>query len=97
LHGTARLKVPGGKLISVRVDYGNTIESVQILGDFFVHPEEAVADIEEALKGSGTKESRQATMSRIDRVVKRRHAELIGITPSSIAEAVALAIDNGAR
>lgn len=50
--GSASEKIAGGKLVRVSVDYGERISSVRITGDFFMHPEEAIAGIEKALIGS---------------------------------------------
>ncbi len=45
-------KVPGGKLIRLRarIEEGR-IRSVKITGDFFLHPEERIEELEEALVG----------------------------------------------
>ncbi len=50
--GSASEKIAGGKLVRVSVDYEERISSVRITGDFFMHPEEAIALIEKALVGS---------------------------------------------
>lgn len=93
----AKLKVPGGKLVSVKVTYSESIEKLQILGDFFINPEGSLAEIEKALNGASAKESKEEFAARIAQAVNSNHAELIGIDPASIAEAVSLAIDNGGR
>lgn len=41
-----------GKLIKVFLDYDDKIQSIKITGDFFVHPEEKIADIEKGLVGT---------------------------------------------
>ena len=51
-EGRADYKVPGGKLIRVRVQYSDSIiEKVRFYGDFFIHPEEAVEELENRLAG----------------------------------------------
>jgi len=47
--GKASRKVPGGKLIRIKVVFSDIIESVQITGDFFLHPEDSLLKIEEAI------------------------------------------------
>jgi len=50
--GHAEFKVPGGKLLAAEtsVDDGCLTE-VKLTGDFFMHPEEAIEKLEEALTG----------------------------------------------
>ena len=51
-EGRADYKVPGGKLIRVRLIHRNgIIESVRFNGDFFMHPEEAMEKLEGMLAG----------------------------------------------
>ena len=60
-HGTlsADYKVEGGKLLRVRLttttgeeSEGPTIASITLTGDFFMHPEDAVEDLESRLTGA---------------------------------------------
>jgi hypothetical protein len=45
-------KVPGGKLIKIFASIKNGfIEEIKITGDFFLHPEESIDELEEKLKG----------------------------------------------
>ena len=44
-------KVEGGKLLVIKVDFGDKIEKVDITGDFFAHPEESIKEIEKRLAG----------------------------------------------
>ena len=46
------VKVPGGKLLKLKIEIdGTKIKSIQILGDFFVYPEESLFELEKALLG----------------------------------------------
>lgn len=46
-------KVPNGKLLKIFLeDDGGKIVSIKITGDFFMHPEENIEDLERALKNS---------------------------------------------
>lgn len=54
---SADYKVPGGKLLRVRLalDESRTppvIQSISLTGDFFMHPEEAIEDLEARLVGA---------------------------------------------
>ncbi|MBN2517956.1 MAG: biotin--protein ligase [Candidatus Altiarchaeota archaeon] len=45
-------KVPQGKLIRLRAQMeGNRIKEIEITGDFFLHPEERIFELEKALVG----------------------------------------------
>ena len=52
MHDFVSKKIPNGKLLKLRVDFGKKINSITISGDFFIHPEEGIDLIEEALKGT---------------------------------------------
>lgn len=85
MDGFAEQKVPGGKLVGVRLRYGKTLEKVLITGDFFAHPENAVYKIEAALAGMPVDSSLEELAERISGVVRAEGAELIGVTPEAIA------------
>lgn len=57
VQGACDRKVPGGKLIRVRVelevDGPVKLSSVKVYGDFFMHPESLIEDIEAVLLESG--------------------------------------------
>jgi lipoate-protein ligase A len=86
----ASYKVPGGKLVKakVRVEAGRIAEIV-ILGDFFLHPEETLQKIEDALRGTLAKEAS------IERVILKALTEsdaiIIGATAQDMAKTIMLA------
>lgn len=48
----AEYKVPGGKLLVAETEVKDgVLTTVKVTGDFFMHPEEAINDLEEALRG----------------------------------------------
>jgi hypothetical protein len=51
MHVVATEKVSGGKLVRIKMDVDEVINSIQITGDFFCHPEHTVELIEAALVG----------------------------------------------
>lgn len=78
-------KVPGGKMVKVEVRFSKAIEDIKITGDFFLHPEEAIIDIEGALLGAGAEEDAAALEERVRRALRSKRAELIGIQGEDIA------------
>lgn len=92
MDGSAKLKVPGGKLISIKLTYSERIDGIKILGDFFIHPEESLQDIEAALVGIPVASTKEEISARVGKAVSSGKIEMIGITPESIAEAVKMAI-----
>jgi lipoate-protein ligase A len=91
-EGTARQKVPGGKLLIVKLKYDNKIAELQIIGDFFVFPEDALPEIESALVGMNVGEEAEIFSKKIRNVAEHNSIELIGITPDAIAQTIKMAI-----
>jgi len=87
----AELKVAGGKLVRVEVEVeGGVLVSVKITGDFFLHPEEAIFEVEASLKGLGTSAD---YASIIESKLTELGAQFIGASPSDVAEAVKRAVE----
>lgn len=68
--------------VEAQVEHGTVIK-VRITGDFFLHPEDAIHDLEKALTGL-PREIKENEVVEIIREVLR-HATLIGATPEDIA------------
>jgi lipoate-protein ligase A len=92
LKGLAKQKVPGGKLLTVKLDYSDVIERIEVLGDFFLHPEDSLKEIEKSLIGVNVDESEQVLAEKVKRVVEMNNIELIGITPEAIAQTIKMAV-----
>lgn len=88
MRGEGSYKVPGGKLVRVRLEYGRTIEGVTITGDFFLHPEEGIDTLEESLKGMEIGAGEGAMASAVRRAAEAGGLVLVGITPEGVAKAV---------
>lgn len=88
MRGEGFYKVPGGKLVRVRVEYGRTVEEVTITGDFFLHPEEGIGALEESLKGMEVEAGEGAMAEALRRAAEANGLVLVGITPEGIAKAV---------
>jgi hypothetical protein len=86
-------KVPDGKLLKVKLKItSDEIAEVRILGDFFLHPEDTIMKIEEALVGNPHNESTIETV--IARILSETDATLVGATATDIAKTIMLAWDS---
>lgn len=75
--------VKGGKLIRVKAEFqGDTIKKIRITGDFFLHPEDKIDDVENGLKNVCVREVRK----KLEEILK--DVEYIGFTPETLAQAV---------
>ena len=95
MHG--EFKTPGGKLVVVDVEVvDGRLTDVEVSGDFFLYPEEALGDITAALDGLDAALD-AAGIAELVRVGLRPGAELLGTSPEAIATAVRRALGaNGA-
>ncbi len=84
--------MPGGKLVIVKISYSDKIERLQILGDFFIHPEESLSLIEELFIGSQINLTKAEVSGRIDALAKKNGIEMIGVTADAMAQAILMAI-----
>jgi len=74
-------KVPGGKLVCIDVEGAEgRIASIRITGDFFLHPEETIEKIENALIGAPVNE----VATRVASTLKENDAQFIGVSPGDI-------------
>ena len=86
----ANYKVPGGKLIKVKLSVSSEkIDQVRILGDFFLHPEETILAIEESLIHSSKNEN--SIELTIERILSESDATLIGATASDFSKTILMA------
>ena len=95
MFGEATEKVPGGKLVRIKVNFMNLIKDVQITGDFFLHPEECVHEIENSLKNTTIDFQQDEVVNKVNEILKKHNAELIGVHPETIAKTLKTAIENG--
>jgi hypothetical protein len=85
--GKCVCKVPGGKLLKVSVEHeGGRIVWVNVTGDFFMHPEDAVERLEERLKG--------ARVDDVEGIVRdsMRDVGLYGVDVDSIVKSIMEAV-----
>ncbi len=81
----ARHKVKEGKLVKVELEYDNAIMKIKITGDFFLHPEDILEKIEKSMLGAEKDAGMEAIASKIQKTMDAQGAQMIGISPESLA------------
>lgn len=95
MHG--EYKTPNGKLVAIDLDVEDgKLRDVMVSGDFFLYPEEALADITGALNGLSAELTIVEIAERV-RMAMPRDAELLGSSPEAIATAVRRALAGDAQ
>jgi lipoate-protein ligase A len=90
MHG--EYKTPGGKLVAVDVEVvDGKLRDVMVSGDFFLYPEEALAEITASLEGLSV-ELTESEIAEQVRMAMPRDAELLGSSPEAIGAAVRRAL-----
>lgn len=90
MHG--EYKVPGGKLVVVDLEVrGGRITDFHLAGDFFLEPDDALADIDAAVEGVPV-ETDAAAIAAAVRAALPEGAQLLGFTPESVGTAVRRAL-----
>ncbi|MFO7710456.1 MAG: lipoate protein ligase C-terminal domain-containing protein [Candidatus Woesearchaeota archaeon] len=77
-------KVLNGKLLQIEAEIEETIQSIRITGDFFVHPESALEDIERLLIGVKVEDVEKV----LGDFIEKNDVEIIGFGPNDLAEAL---------
>ena len=94
MKGKAVHKVEGGKLLKITVEFDDVIDDVKITGDFFLHPEESIKDLEKNLFGIMSDADEKTITSILNDVIEEKNIQLIGVTSESIAQTIKKAIQN---
>lgn len=93
MHG--EYKIPGGKLVVVDLEViDQQLAQVQVSGDFFLEPDEALLALNAGLEGLAVDSTEQIIAERVAAALAG--AELLGITAEGVAVAVRRAITGGA-
>jgi len=91
--GKAEYKVEGGKLVKVQLQKrGNAIGKIKITGDFFLHPEELIEEMERRLEGRLLDEVDLA--EHIKALVEKNEAVMLGASPEDFARCIMMAGDD---
>ncbi len=93
MHTEITHKIPQGKLVRISLDFDTTIlQDIKICGDFFIHPEETVEEMERALYHLPVEATEMRIKHLLDRAVETKHAQLIGVNTASVAKLIHEAI-----
>ena len=89
--GRVEFKVPGGKLIAAEAEAeGGRIVRVKITGDFFMHPEEAIEELEDSLTGVPMDE--WSLEEAVNGFFGGRSIELIGVSPGDFVHVIRMSL-----
>ncbi len=80
------------KLLKIRVEFDDSIRFVQISGDFFMHPEEKISELEEKLVGVKAGES--DIKNAVDLFFADGSVQAFGFSSEDLAKAIMLACAN---
>ena len=84
-------KVPGGKLVAAEtVVEGGRLAKVKITGDFFMHPEEAIEELEDAL--TGLRVDGGDLEDAVSGFFGGRSIEIIGASPGDFVHVIRLSL-----
>jgi lipoate-protein ligase A len=90
--GRAIYKVEGGKMIKVTLTQRDgKIGWLKITGDFFLHPEDLIEEMERMLISLPIKEGEISNS--IEELMKKRNGTLVGAAPADIARCIMMASD----
>lgn len=85
-------KIPGGKLVRIQAaTEGQKLRSIKITGDFFLHPESALEQIE--LQLVGTPLGKKALQWKIKHILRQVDAKLLGVNEGQLAECIMSTIE----
>ena len=93
MHGA--YKTPGGKLVQVDFDVRNDrLVNVEVTGDFFLYPEEALEAITSSLEGMETLLTIEQRSGRIAQAITSG-TEWLGSSPEALSIAIERALAEG--
>lgn len=85
-QGKAIRKVPGGKLIRIDILYADRIQTVKITGDFFLHPEDTLPEIEHILSSAELPLQKEILVREVRDTLRLFDAVLVGVSPEDIVD-----------
>ena len=75
-----------GKLVKISLEYSDVIRKIQITGDFFLYPEEAIEKLQKSLEGA--KLEKEDIKRRVNEFISKNNAEIFGFDAEQLAEAI---------
>lgn len=92
MKGNSIYKVPNGKLLRLSLELkAGKISAIQLRGDFFMHPEEGVEAIEQALLGLAVD---KGIVKAVEKAAGDNSIEMFGLDSNAVFEAVKMAAGN---
>ena len=83
----AEHKVKGGKLIKIQLRMkDDRIDAIKITGDFFMHPEELIDDLEKTLIGCPL--DKEKITETIENFIESREVTLLGAAPEDFVKCI---------
>ena len=82
-------KIPEGKLLKIFIDYNeenNSINKINITGDFFAYPEESIENLENELKNTLLK--KEVLLTKIDSIIEKNNIQFIGLNSEGLVEGI---------
>lgn len=82
-------KVPKGKLLKIYLKYdekSNLIDEINITGDFFAYPEEAVESMEDKLKD--TLLEKEILFKKINSIIRTENIQFIGVDVEGLTKGI---------
>lgn len=87
----AEYKIPGGKLLACALETdGGVITKLKISGDFFMHPEDSIINLEKAILGSTLTDY----PDNIRGFFKKNTVTLLGVAQDDFVNVIRLALDS---
>jgi lipoate-protein ligase A len=87
----AEYKVPGGKLLAAELGVeGGRLVGVKITGDFFMHPEAAIIELEKALDNTSIADLED----NVNRFFQDNDVTLFGVEAADFVKVVRLALES---
>ena len=87
----AEYKIPKGKLLACTVETTNDrITELKISGDFFMHPEDSIIDLEKAILGSRVADY----PDKIRDFFNKTDIKLLGVAQEDFINVIQLALDS---
>ena len=97
MKNKASEKIAGGKLVRVEIDFSDRVNFAKITGDFFMHPETVIEELDKSLRGVSATASESEIQEKIDGVLKANEVTLYGVTSADIARVAKAALSGGEK
>ena len=81
-------------MVRLSLEFDTTIlQGAKIYGDFFIHPEETIEELEQALFRLPVEATEERIKHLLDQAVHQKNAQLIGIDTQTVAKLIHEAIN----